>query len=103
MILARMILFSFPVVWPQSCYSQRMHSNMAAELNALPAEVAMPQTDEDAARAGVYALFGSLLRDVPDARLLAQVKALQPTSGRDAFVAGECDRRRHRRAPSART
>lgn len=59
---------------------------MATELKAVPAEVAMPQTDEDAARAGVYALFGSLLRDVPDARLLAQVKALQPTSGRDAFA-----------------
>ena len=59
---------------------------MAAELNALQAGSAIPRTNEDTARAGVYALVGSLLRDVPDARLLAEVEALEPASGRDAFA-----------------
>ena len=59
---------------------------MAAELNVVPAERPTPTVDEDAARAGVYALTGSLLRDVPDAGLLARVAALDAASGRDAFA-----------------
>jgi TorA maturation chaperone TorD len=41
---------------------------------------------EDAARSGVYALLAALLRDVPDAELLAGVRELAPSTGRDAFA-----------------
>ncbi len=59
---------------------------MAAELNALPVEAFVPEAEEGAARAGVYALIGALLRDVPDAALLSRVEALDPAQGRDAFA-----------------
>ena len=41
---------------------------------------------EDAARAGVYALLGALLRGVPNAALLEQVRALPAAEGRGEFA-----------------
>ena len=41
---------------------------------------------EDAARAGVYALLGALLRDVPNAALLEHLRALPPADGRGEFA-----------------
>jgi TorA maturation chaperone TorD len=66
-------------------------------LNAIPAQVsAQVQADlqsdqtavsgEDAARAGLYGLLAALLRDVPGAALLSQVRGLDPAAGRDGFA-----------------
>ena len=41
---------------------------------------------EDAARAGVYALLGALLRGVPNAALLEHVRSLPPAEGRGEFA-----------------
>ncbi len=41
---------------------------------------------EDAARAGIYGLLAALLREVPDARLLEQVRGLERAPGRDGFA-----------------
>lgn len=70
-------------------------------LNAIPAQVsaqiqaspgARLQTGEevvsaeDAARAGLYGLLAALLRDVPSAALLVQVRGLDAAAGRDDFA-----------------
>ena len=60
---------------------------MAADnLNAAAQQIFPETTAEDEARAGVYAVLGALLRDVPDAGLLAQVRALPPAEARDQFA-----------------
>jgi len=51
-----------------------------------PVQAQAPTAAEDQARAGVYALLGSLLRDVPGADLLRQVALLEPATGRDGFA-----------------
>ena len=67
-------------------------------LNASAAELQFPDdaptsdaspcivTPEDAARGGVYALLGALLRGVPDAALIERVRTLPPAVGRDDFA-----------------
>jgi TorA maturation chaperone TorD len=52
------------------------------------AEAGVPTavTPEDAARAGVYALLGALLRDVPNAELLEHVRTLPAAEGRGDFA-----------------
>lgn len=45
-----------------------------------------PASQEDQARAALYGLLAALLREVPDDRLLAQVRGLDPAKGRDGFA-----------------
>jgi TorA maturation chaperone TorD len=52
-------------------------------LNAIPAEIPVTTADEDEGRAGVYALLGALLRDIPSADLLERVRHLGSVAGRD--------------------
>jgi TorA maturation chaperone TorD len=45
-----------------------------------------PASQEDQARAALYGLLAALFREVPDDRLLAQVRGLDPAKGRDGFA-----------------
>lgn len=56
------------------------------DLNAVTAEVQMSVAAEDEARAGVYLLLGTLLRAVPTAGVLDQVRQLDEAGGRDGFA-----------------
>jgi len=59
---------------------------MSDNVSAIPAEIPATTADEDQARAGVYALLGALLRNVPSAALLEQVRHLDSAAGRDEFA-----------------
>lgn len=62
------------------------------DLNAIPAQrpaedtAAADGSGEEAARAGLYGLLAALLRAVPGAQLLEQVRHLDPAAGRDGFA-----------------
>jgi hypothetical protein len=55
-------------------------------MSAVAAEIPSTLDADGSARAGVYALLGALLRDVPSARLLEQVRHLDSATGRDDFA-----------------
>ncbi len=66
-------------------------------LNAIPAfqpqepaqacaQVSPQVSPEDQVRASLYGLLAALLRDVPGATFLEQVRALDPAQGRDGFA-----------------
>ena len=67
--------------YPLNATAAQMHFPDDAE-----AGVPTAVTPEDAARAGVYALLGALLRDVPNAELLEHVRALPAAEGRGDFA-----------------
>lgn len=52
-------------------------------LSAIPAEIPTATEPDGQSRAGVYALLGALLRDLPRAALLEQVRHLDSAAGRD--------------------
>jgi TorA maturation chaperone TorD len=55
-------------------------------LNASLSQPLVATAAEDQARASVYALLGALLRDVPTAHVLEQVRQLESATKRDAFA-----------------
>jgi TorA maturation chaperone TorD len=55
-------------------------------MSAVAAEIPSTLDADGSARAGVYALLGALLRDVPSAQLLEQVQHLDSATGRDDFA-----------------
>ncbi len=72
-----------PIAAPTAQTPTAQNQNLAARSLA----VAQGESSaEDAARAGVYALLAALLRDVPDEQLLAAVRGLDSSGGRDAFT-----------------
>lgn len=67
--------------------SEKRKNEMASEtLSAIPADIPAASFDENEARAGVYALLGVLLRDIPSAELLERMRRLDAATGRDAFA-----------------
>jgi TorA maturation chaperone TorD len=59
---------------------------MRENVNAIAAEIQAAVSEEEQARAGVYALFGALLRDIPTPGLLDRIRRLEAAKGRDDFA-----------------
>jgi len=67
--------------------TEQRHSEMTSEtLSAIPADIPAASFDENEARAGVYALLGALLRDVPSADVLERLRRLDAATGRDELA-----------------